>query len=76
MLFGISRNSRDHSYEVYTEVIMPLFAEMNPAPRMALQHFQAGVHMLWTPEEDLPLGIMPAVSQSWHDAVTNGFFLV
>jgi hypothetical protein len=55
---------------------MPLFAEMNPAPRMALQHFQAGVHMLWTPEEDLPLGIMPAVSQSWHDAVTNGFFLV
>jgi hypothetical protein len=76
VLFGISRNSRDHSYEVYTEVIMPLFAEMNPAPRIALQHFQAGVHMLWTPEEDLPLGIMPAVSESWHDAVTNGFFLV
>jgi hypothetical protein len=74
ILFGISRNSRDHSYEVYTEVIMPLFAEMDPAPRMALQHFQAGVHKLWTAEDELPLGIMPAVAKSWHDAVTKGFF--
>lgn len=76
VLFGISKNSRDHSYEVYTDVIMPLFAEMNPAPRTALQHFQAGVHTLWVAEKDLPLGIMPAVAKSWHDAVTQGFFVV
>ncbi len=55
---------------------MPLFGQMNPAPRMALQHFQAGVHKLWTAEDDLPLGIMPAVATSWHNAVTKGFFLV
>lgn len=74
-LFGISRDSRDHSKQVYDEAVLPMFASMKPAPRIALQHFQAGVHMLWTPEESLPLGIMPAVSKSWHDAIVNGFFL-
>jgi hypothetical protein len=74
-LFGISKNSRDHSFEVYTEVIMPMFAKMKPAPKMALQHFQAGVHMLWGKEDGMPKGIMPAVSKSWDDAIKKGFFL-
>lgn len=75
VLFGISRNSRDHSYEVYTEVVIPMFARMDPAPRTALQHFRAGVHQLWGEEPDLPDGIMPAVASSWDAAVRGGFFL-
>jgi pimeloyl-ACP methyl ester carboxylesterase len=74
VLFGISRNSRDHSREVYTEVIMPMFRRMSPAPRIALQHFQAGVHKLWSSQPDLPYGIMPAVSRSWDTAVKSGYF--
>ena len=54
---------------------MPMFAKMKPAPRMALQHFQAGVHMLWGKEDGMPKGIMPAVSKSWDDAIKKGYFI-
>ena len=76
VLFGISRNSRDHSRDVYEEVIMPMFRAMNPAPRIALQHFQGGVHKLWSKQPDLPMGIMPAVARSWDAAIKGGFFVV
>ena len=73
-LFGISKDSRDHSPEVYREVIQPLFREMKPKPKIGLTRFGAGVHSYWTPEKDLPLGIAPAVAQFYHDAITGGFY--
>lgn len=75
-LFGISAFSRDHSAEVYAEVVMPLFREMSPAPKIALTQFLAGVHMIWDAEDGLPLGIMPAVAAEWHQAITSGWFVV
>ena len=75
-LFGISKDSRDHSPEVYREVILPLFKAMKPRPKIALTRFGAGVHSYWTPEKDLPLGIAPAVAQFYHDAITGGFYVV
>ncbi|HEY7047833.1 MAG TPA: hypothetical protein VH373_11475 [Jatrophihabitantaceae bacterium] len=74
VLFGISRNSRDHSRDVYEEVIMPMFARMDAPPRIALQHFQAGVHTVWRAEPELPLGIMPAMSLEWDRAIKDGYF--
>jgi hypothetical protein len=74
VLFGISRNSRDHSREVYEEIVMPAFEKMEPAPAIRLQHFQAGVHTVWTPEPHLPYGIMPAVGLQWSRAIAAGFF--
>jgi hypothetical protein len=43
---------------------------MNPAPKIALTRFGAGVHSFWKAEKDLPVGIVPSVSergmtQSW-----------
>ncbi len=75
-LFGISKNSRDHSPEVYKEVVVPLFKAMNPPPKVDVVHFEAGVHCIWEPEENLPMGIAPAVIKSWHDAIMNGYFVV
>jgi hypothetical protein len=75
-LFGISKNSRDHSPEVYREVVIPMFKAMKPAPRVDVVQFDAGVHCIWIPENDLPMGIAPAVVQSWHDAITGGYFVV
>jgi len=74
-LFCISAHSRDHSPEVYEEVIMPAFRAMEPAPRVDLVRFGAGGHTFWAPAEGLPLGIAPAVVQMWDDAITNGYFL-
>jgi hypothetical protein len=73
-LFEISKDSRDHSREVYEEVIMPGFRRMNPAPRIALTRFGAGVHSFWKAEPDLPVGIAPAVLKTWDEAVRGGYF--
>jgi len=72
----ISKDSRDHSPEVYREVIIPMFATMNPAPRVAVTRFMAGVHTYTKPEPGLPVGIAPAAAQFYHDAITGGFFVV
>jgi hypothetical protein len=53
-----------------------MFAQMNPAPRATVTRFGAGVHHIWSPEQDLPMGIAPAVVQSWHDAIMGGYFVV
>jgi hypothetical protein len=73
-LFVISKDSRDHSPEVYREVIIPMFAAMRPAPRVHVTRFGAGVHTYTKPEPGLPVGIAPAAAQFYHDAITGGFF--
>ena len=75
-LFEISKDSRDHSREVYEEVIMPGFRRMNPAPKIALTRFGAGVHSFWKAEKDLPVGIAPSVLRTWNDAVVGGYFVI
>jgi hypothetical protein len=73
-LFGISKDSRDHSPEVYAEVILPMFADFDPAPKTGLTRFMAGVHQIWRSEPGLPMGIAPAVLQQWHAAIVGGWF--
>jgi hypothetical protein len=73
-LFEISKDSRDHSPEVYHDVIMPGFRAMKPAPKIALTRFGAGVHSFWKGEKDLPLGIVPSVLKTWREAVVGGYF--
>lgn len=75
-LFAISKDSRDHSPEVYREVIIPMFQAMNPAPRLHVTRFGAGVHTYTKPEADLPIGIAPPAAKFYHDAITGGFFVV
>ena len=75
VLFCVTKDSRDHSADSYRSMVMPMFARMEPAPRTALIHFQAGVHSYWTPEAELPLGVAPGVAKTWHDAITGGYFL-
>lgn len=74
-LFVISKDSRDHSPEVYAEVIVPAFAAMNPAPRVAVTRMMAGVHNYSKPEPGLPVGIAPAAAQYFHDAIMGGYFV-
>lgn len=75
VLFGITKDSRDHSMEVYQEVILPCFAAMDPAPKTHLVHYMAGVHGYTSKEKDLPMGIGPALIQVWHNAITGGWFV-
>ena len=53
----------------------PLFAKMNPAPKVRSISLGAGIHSWnWT-DEKLPQGIVPPVAKLWHDAIMNGYFL-
>lgn len=72
--FIITKDSRDHSPEVYDEVILPMFARMNPAPRIALTRLGAGVHTYTTPEDGLPVGVTPTAVALFVDAVKSSFF--
>jgi hypothetical protein len=76
VLFVISKDSRDHSPEVYQEVVLPMFAKLNPAPKVRLTRFGAGVHTYQKSEPDLPLGIAPSVAEFYVRAIQEGFFLV
>jgi len=73
-LFGITRASRDHPEEVYREVILPMYAAMEPPPRTALTRFEAGVHDYMKAEPGLPFGVAPSVVTGWRTAVDNSFF--
>lgn len=75
ILFTIAKDSRDHSLDVYREVVLPAFASINPAPRTALTQLGAGVHSYWKPEPDLPEGITPVAAKLNHDAIMAGYFL-
>lgn len=73
-LYSIAKDSRDHTPDVYHEFYLPLFAALDPAPRVALVQFDAGIHTFWKPEEGLPLGIAPAVAALWEQAIDGGYF--
>jgi hypothetical protein len=74
-LFLITKDSRDHSPEVYRAVIIPRFKAMKPAPKIALTRLGAGVHSYATPEDGLPAGVAPVVAKFYYDAIKDGFFL-
>ena len=53
---------------------LPLFAKLNPAPKVRPVSLGAGVHLWGYTEEELPLGIVPPVAHLWQEAIMNGFF--
>jgi hypothetical protein len=73
--FIIAKDSRDHSAEVYAEVVLPMFATIDPAPKVRLTRFGAGVHTYNKAEAGLPLGIVPAAGALYHESITRGYFL-
>jgi hypothetical protein len=54
---------------------LPLFAQLNPAPKIGAVSLGAGVHTWSWTEAKLPQGIVPPVAKLWHDAIMNGYFL-
>lgn len=77
VMFQISAHSRDHSKDVYDAVVIPMFGQMNPAPKVSLTQFAAGTHGYMSGEvaQGIDLGIGPAVFQQWDDAIKGGFFV-
>ena len=68
--------SRDHSPEVYREVVLPMFATLDPAPKVRVVQWGAGVHTYNKAEAGLPLGIAPPVAEFYVQAIQEGYFVV
>ena len=76
ILFVLAKDSRDHSPEVYEEIVVPMFRQITPAPKVNVTRFGAGVHTYHKSEADLPLGIVPSVCDYYFQAITGGYFVV
>ena len=77
VMFQISANSRDHSRQVYEEVVIPLYQAMDPAPKYSLTQFMTGKHGYMAADDELglPFGIGPAVFLQWENAISSGWFV-
>ena len=54
---------------------LPLFAKLDPAPKVRAVSLGAGVHTWGWTDDKLPHGIVPPVAKLWHDAIMKGFFI-
>jgi hypothetical protein len=53
---------------------LPLFARLDPAPKVRAVSLGAGIHSWTWTNDKLPQGIVPPVAKLWSDAIRNGFF--
>ena len=75
ILLSICKHSRDHTEKAYREVVTPMFAAMNPAPKVRVVKLGTGTHGYEKPEEGLPMGLVPSIARMWHDAIMEGYYV-
>jgi hypothetical protein len=75
LLLGIVKGSRDHTIERYQRVILPLLNDIEPRPKVALVQYGGGVHQYSKPLPGLSLGALPAIAETWDQAIQEGFFV-
>jgi hypothetical protein len=74
ILLGVAAFSADHDPERIKTLTLPMYAAMNPPPKVKLVQFKAGTHGYTRAEEGLPRGVLPAVGKLWYDAIMGGYF--
>lgn len=67
--------SRDNSPEAFNGIILPMLAELTPAPRVKATQLGAGTHIYYKPMPDLPFGLTRAAAFLWRQAIQDGFFM-
>lgn len=75
LLLGIVKGSRDHTIDRYRQTILPMLGQIEPRPKVALVQYGGGVHQYSKPRPDLPLGALPAIAETWNQAIQEGFFV-
>jgi hypothetical protein len=75
VLFCISKDSQDHSPDVFREVVALMFATINPAPNLRVTQWGGGVHTYRKSEPGLLLGIAPPVAEFYVRAIREGYFV-
>lgn len=74
IIFGMTSASAGHEYETYQRITLPMYAGMDPAPKVRLVTFDAGVHGYTKAQTDLPMGPFPVVAKLWYEAIMEGYY--
>lgn len=75
IMWSMTSASAGHEYETYRRITLPMYAAMDPPPKIRLVPLDAGIHGYTSPEPDLPMGPFPAVGKLWRDAIMNGYYV-
>lgn len=75
ILLSICKHSRDHTEKAYREVVIPLFAAMNPAPKVRVVKLGTGTHGYEKSEDGLPMGLVPSIARMWDEAIMEGYYV-
>jgi len=74
VLLSICKHSRDHTEQIYRDVVVPMYQAMTPAPKVGVTRFATGTHFYEKAEDGLPMGLIAPVADIWHDAIMNGYY--
>ena len=75
ILLSICKHSRDHTEQVYGGTVVPMFARIDPAPRVRVVRLGTGTHAYEKAEDGLPMGLVPPVAGLWHEAIMEGYYV-
>lgn len=75
IMLSMTSASAGHEYETYRRITLPMYAAMDPPPKIRLVPLGAGIHGYTSAEPDLPIGPFPAVAKLWNDAIMNGYYV-
>ena len=75
IMLSMTSASAGHEYETYRRITLPMYAAMDPPPKIRLIPLGAGIHGYTSAEPDLPVGPFPAVAKLWNDAIMNGYYV-
>ena len=75
ILYVNSKHSRDNSLEAFQEIILPMLGALSPPPRAGVVMLDAGAHIYYEGDDELPLGLAPMAAKIFDDAVQGGYYV-
>ncbi|MEE2968665.1 MAG: hypothetical protein VX741_00850 [Pseudomonadota bacterium] len=74
ILLSICKHSRDHTATAYANSVIPMFARIDPAPKVRVVQLGTGTHHYEKAEDSLPMGLVAPVAELWFEAIMKGYY--
>ena len=74
ILLSICKHSRDHTATAYANSVIPMFARIDPAPKVRVVQLGTGTHHYEKAEDSLPMGLVAPVAELWLEAIMKGYY--
>jgi len=74
ILLSICKHSRDHTATAYANSVIPMFARIDPAPKVRVVQLGTGTHHYEKAEDSLLMGLVAPVAELWFEAIMKGYY--